>query len=190
MTKSFEIFVQLDKRSEVGEPRNFAMHNIARLMRGDESIPGVGFEVLDRKREPPILDVDARNHRFDLLALLQDLARMFDSSGPRYVRHVHQTVNAVFDFDEGSEIREVADATVHPRTHLIALIQSSPGVILNLFHAEADAPSLGVNGKHFNFDRITRINQLARMLDPFGPTHLRHVDQTLDTVFKFYERAV
>src|SRR5882757_9581888 len=134
------------------------MHHIARLVSGHEPVPGVRFEILDREREATILDVDTRDHRFDLLSFLQYFAGVFDSARPGDVRHVHETINTVFDFDERPKVGEIADATLDSRTNLIALMQSAPRVVLNLLHAQADTASLGIDRQYFHFDGITGVN--------------------------------
>ena len=42
---------------------------------------------------------------------------MLDSTGPRDIRHVHQSVNAVFDLDEGAEVSQVSDAAMNACTN-------------------------------------------------------------------------
>ena len=47
-----------------------------------------------------------------------------------------------------------------------------------------------IDAQHFDFNCVARVHQLARMLNALGPAHLGNVDQTLDTIFEFNERAV
>ena len=44
--------------------------------------------------------------------------------------------------------------------------------------------------EHLNFDRVSGIHDLTRMLDSFGPTHLGNVHQTLDTRLQLYKGAI
>jgi hypothetical protein len=103
---------------------------------------------------------------------------------------VDQSVNAILNLNEGSEVGQISDPTVDPRPELISLMQSLPGIILYLFHAEANPSSLWIDTQHFHLDRVARVHEFTRMLDPFGPTHLGDVHQTFDSVLEFDESAV
>src|SRR5438309_425833 len=72
--------------------------------------PSVVLQLDDAQRQAAVLRLDAEYNRLHLLALLQDLGGMLDALGPAQVRHVNQAVDAVFDLDEGTEVREVANA--------------------------------------------------------------------------------
>src|SRR5262249_7467466 len=97
---------------------------------------------------------------------------MLNPARPGDIRDVNQTVNTVFDFDEGPKISEIADPAVDARANLIPLVQRAPRVVLNLFHTEADATCFRIDRQDFHFDRISRVDDLARMLDAFRPAHL------------------
>src|SRR5581483_1678264 len=165
-------------------------HQIARFVADYEIIPGVRFEIFDRKRHPPVFGIDASDDRFDLLAFLQNLSGMLDPPRPRNVGNVDESIDAVLDFDKGAEVSQVSDASLNSRTNLITVTQSLPRVFLDLFHAEADAARFRIDAEHLNFYRVARINKLARMLDAFGPAHFGDMDQTFDTGFKLDERAI
>src|SRR3979411_2366151 len=104
MTKAFQTVVQLNEGSEVCKAGNLTLHNIAGVMLVNKAIPGVGLEVLNRKRQPPVLCIDARDYGINLLPLLQHVARMFDPPGPGDIRNVNESVHSVFDLDEGAKV--------------------------------------------------------------------------------------
>src|ERR1043165_1217293 len=103
---------------------------------------------------------------------------------------MNQSVNPIFDLDEGAKVRQVSDATLDARADLITVAQSLPWVLLNLLHAETDATRFRIDPEHFNVDRVTRVDNLAGVLHSLGPAHLRNVDQTLDPGFELDKRAV
>ena len=76
------------------------------------------------------------------------------------------------------------------RADLVTLMQRLPGVFLHLLHAEADATCSRIDAQHFNFDQVTRIYNLARVLHSLGPAHLRNVNKSLNSRLEFYKRAV
>src|ERR1051325_750153 len=108
---------------------------------------------------------------------------MLDASRPGNIRHMDQTVYTVFDLDKCAEVRQVSHAAVYAGADLITLVQSLPGVVLNLFHPEADAARLGIDTEDLDFHFVARVDQLARMLDAFRPAHFRNMDQAFDAIF-------
>src|SRR5690242_2317327 len=101
-----------------------------------------------------------------------------------------QAVDTVFDLDERTEARKVADASVNARADLITLVQRLPRVLLHLLHAEADATRLRIDAQHFDFHRVTGVDDFARVLDALGPAHFGNVDQTFHARLELDERAV
>src|SRR5436190_1633816 len=79
---------------------------------------------------------------------------------------------------------------MHAFADLITLTQSTPRILLNLFHTEADAPALRINAQHFDVHDVTRIDELARMLHALRPAHLGNVHQPFNSRLKFDEGAV
>src|SRR5262249_28072933 len=149
-----------------GEASNLALHHIAGPVRGNKIVPRVRFKLFHRQGHPPIFGIDPRDHSINLLPFFQNLTRMLDAARPGDVRNVNQAVNAFLDFNKGTKVGQVADASMNARADLITLSQSLPGILLDLLHSQADAPGFRVNAEHFNFDGITRVYQLAWMFDP------------------------
>src|SRR5215472_3946801 len=189
MAESLKIVVQLDKGAKAGETGDLAADYVTRLVVVNESLPSIRLQILDGKGQPAILDIDAGNHRFDLLPLLQHLARVLDAAGPGNVRHMHQSVHAVFDLDKSSEVGQITHPTLDPGPDLIPLMKRAPGIVLNLLHAEADAAGLRIDCEDFDLDRIAGIHQLARVLNALGPAHLRDMDQTFDAALQLDKRT-
>ena len=79
---------------------------------------------------------------------------------------MNQAIYAIFNFDEGAKVRQVSHPSVDPTANLVTLIQSLPGIILNLLHAQTDAARFWIDAQNFNFDVISGIDDLAGMLDP------------------------
>src|SRR5437588_9815204 len=103
---------------------------------------------------------------------------------------MYETINAVFNLNEGAEVSQVAHSSMHSRANLISIIKSLPGILLHLFHAETDPSPLCVDPKHLDIDNISGVDDLARMLHPLGPTHLRYVNQTFNAGLELDERTI
>ena len=72
---------------------------------------------------------------------------MLDSARPGNVRYVHEAVNAIFDLDEGAKVSQVAHPAMNARADLVTLMQSLPGIVLNLFHSQTNAARLGIDAQ-------------------------------------------
>src|SRR5260370_1779541 len=79
---------------------------------------------------------------------------------------------------------------MNARANLVALAERAPGIFLHLLHAQTDAPGLGINSEHDDFNRIAGADEFTRMLHALGPAHLRHVDQPFDSGFQLDKRAI
>ena len=101
-----------------------------------------------------------------------------------------QAVDAVFDFDEGAEVGQVAHAAFDRHADGELLVQRIPRIGRQLPHAERNAALGRVHVQHHAFHLIADVDQLRRMLHALRPGHLADVDQAFDSLFQFDERAV
>src|SRR5258708_39723023 len=100
---------------------------------------------------------------------------MLDPLCPADVRDMHEAVNTIFDFDKRTKVCQVANPAVDPESNFVPVTKSIPGIRLNLFHPEANAPGLWIDAQYLDIDRVTDIYQLAGMLDTLGPAHFRYM---------------
>src|ERR1035438_8788649 len=115
---------------------------------------------------------------------------MLDALGPTQVADVDQSVDSVFDFDEGAKVGQVADFAFHHCAHRKLLVQALPGIRFQLLLAQADAALLRIDVQHHGLDLVVDVDQLGGMLHALGPGHLADVYQPFDALFQFDERAV
>src|SRR5215472_1820419 len=115
---------------------------------------------------------------------------MLDPARPGNIRNMDQPVNSIFNLNEGAEVSQISHPAMHSGAYLIAVAQGVPGVLLHLFHAEADAPSLWIDAQHLYVDQIAGVYDLARVLDPFRPAHFGDMDQAFNTRLEFHEGTI
>ncbi len=115
---------------------------------------------------------------------------MLDALGPAQIRDVYQSVDAVFDLDEGAKVCQVAHTALDHCACRIALGQVFPGVVEKLLHAQRNAAVGRIHAQHNGLNFIARLHQLRRMLQPLRPSHLREVNQALDALLQLDKRAV
>src|SRR3978361_500153 len=115
---------------------------------------------------------------------------MLDALGPREVRDVNETVDTVFDFDEGAEVREVANAAFDDGAGRVLVFKLLPGIVLKLLHAKRDAAIGRVNAEDNRIHFVARLDHLRGVLHALRPGHFRHVDEAFDALLELYKRAI
>ena len=159
-------------------------------MAPEESLPGVRLELLDAQREPPVAGIDIEDHGLDELALFQQLGGMLDALGPGQIGDVNQTVDALFDFDEGAEVRQLAHPPLHHRADAIAVLDGGPRIGLELLDAERNPPVLRFHFQHHGLDVVANFHYFRGMLHAARPRHLGDVDEALDAGLELDEGAI
>ena len=101
-----------------------------------------------------------------------------------------QAVDAVFDFDEGAEVGQVAYATFDRHADRELLMQRIPRIGRQLPHSQRNAPLGRIHVEDHALDLVADIDQLRRMLHALRPRHFADVNQAFDALLQFHERAV
>src|SRR5438876_37113 len=179
MTKSFQIVVELDKRSEICKSGNLAVNDVARLMCRNKLVPGVWFKVLYRQREPAVFGIDAGDNRINLLPLLENFAGVLDAFRPAHLRHVDQTFDAWLQFDKRPVIRNTRNLAVQSSADWESLFNRRPGIRQKLLVSERNSLAFLVKLEHLNLNCIANPEQFSRILKP-TPRHISHVEQTIN----------
>src|SRR5690242_12080046 len=102
VAKGFDIVPQFDERTERGNTRNLALHDLADLVLLEPVAPDV-VDLLDAERYTAVLWVNLQHFGGDVFALLENFVWILDALRPADVANVHEAVETVFDFDEGAE---------------------------------------------------------------------------------------
>src|SRR3569623_2937339 len=115
---------------------------------------------------------------------------MADLARPTHVADVQQPVDALFDFDEGAVVRQIADDAGNGRARRIAFGHFVPGILLGLLHTQRNLLLFLIDAQHDDFDLIVDVHQLVRMADALGPRHLADMDQAFDAFLELDEGAI
>jgi hypothetical protein len=135
VAETFDSLRQLDKRAKRRDSRNPAANQIANLVLFKPGGPDI-VHLLDAKRYAARCLIDLQDFGFDRVALLVNIGRTLDSSGPGDIADVDQAVEPFLDFQECAELGQVPDFSVDHRAHGILVRQLLPGISLGLFHAQ------------------------------------------------------
>src|ERR1700691_4125332 len=159
-------------------------------MLSKEGLPDIRLELLDTKGQAAVLCFHPEHYGANFLALLENLRRMLHTFGPAQVAHVHQTVDAVFNFNEGAKVGKIAHPAFHNRACRIARREMLPGVLQQLLHAQRNAAVVGIDAEHNRLYLISWLDQLGGMLHPLGLGHLGDMHQPLDALLQLNKGAV
>ena len=113
VAQTLDAFGDLNESSELRGAQNLALHHIANAMLLEEGLPHIRLQLLDAQRQTTVFRLDAKNDGANFLTLLENLRGMLDALGPAQIADVNQSVNAVFNFDEGAEVGQVANPAFH-----------------------------------------------------------------------------
>ncbi len=156
----------------------------------EERLPDVGLKLLHAQRQAALVRLDGENDRLHAITFFQYLRRVLDTLGPAQVADVNQAVDAVFDFDECSEVGQIAYAAFDGHADREFLVQRVPRIGRQLPHAERNTALGRIHVDHDAIDRVADAHQLRRMLHALRPGHFADVDQAFDSLLQFDERSV
>ena len=170
---------QADEDTEVGDRLDLARNAIATVVVLSELSPRVGLALLEAQRDATTLFVDVEHHDFDFLAGLHDLGGVDVLVGPVHFGHVHQALDAVFDFDEGAIIGDVGDLAEHMRVGRITAGDVLPRIGAQLLEAQRYTRTLAIELQDAHIDFGADLHDFRRMLDAL-PRHVGDVQQAID----------
>ena len=142
------------------------------------------------QRQATVLLVDFEHYDLQVGADLGELARMLDLLGPRQVGDMHQTVDALLDFDEDTEVGEVAHLGHAARADRVLLLDIGPRIGRKLLDAQRHLALCAVERQDDGLDLVADLHELLRRTQVLAPRHLRHVDQALYARSDLDERTV
>lgn len=90
-----------------------------------------------------------------------------------------KTVNALFDFNEYTEVGEVADFCCVAAADCIFLFDVLPGIVLKLFETEAHLALVAVESEDNSFDFVADLEEVLSAAEVLAPAHLAYVNKTL-----------
>ena len=190
MDETIHALLELDERAKRGDLGDLALDNRAnRVLRRDVG-PRIGLSLLEAEGDTLFLRVDVENDRLNLLTLLEALRRMARTTRPGDVRHVDHTVDALFELDERTVRREVADLALDAAAHRVAIHDAVPRILLGLADAERDLLVLGVDREDLDHDLVTDVEHVARTGNALRPAEFADMDEALDAGGDLDERTV
>ena len=137
-------FFDPDEDAVVRDALDLSGDLVAGLVLLGEDRPGIRLELLQAQADALALRVDLENLAFELLADLDQLARVLDLLRPRHLADVNETLDARLELDEGAVVGDRLNFAAHLLARRERLFGVAPRVFLRLLEAEGNALGLGV----------------------------------------------
>ena len=188
MDHAVDFAAEADEQAKFGNVLDLAFDLAADRRGRQEAVPRIVHALFEAQRDPPFDRIDVEYHDLDLLAGRNDLARMDVFLGPAHFGDVDQTFDARLQLHESAIIGDVGDPTVEFGADRIFQLDAFPRIGFQLFHAERDALSVGVEADHLNLNGLADLQGLARVIDP-APGDVGDVQQAVDAA-QIDKRAV
>src|SRR6185503_19432582 len=188
--QALDALFDLHEHAEVGDAGDRATHAYARGIPPRHGGPRVFGQLLDTERDALVVDVDAEHHRFDVVALLEELRGVLDLLGPVEVGDVDQAVDALGELDEEPEVGDALHLAADAAAHGMVDAYHLPRVGLGLLEPERHAAVHRVDVEDLDLDLLPNLEHLRGVRHALRPGHLGHVDQAFEARLELDERAV
>ena len=99
--------------------------------------------------------------------------------GPAHLGDVDEALDARLELDEGTIFGDVGHAAGELALDRVFGRRALPRIALELLHAEADALRLAVDADDLHLDRVTDVDDLARVVDALV-AHVGDMEQAVD----------
>src|ERR1700723_1172053 len=168
-----------DERSEVGQVSHPAFYRRADWVFLMQSVPRISGELPHAQRNPALLRVHVQYDAVYVVANVHQLRRMLHAFGPCHLADMHQSLDALLQFDKSSVIGHADHASANVSAYGIAMLRIEPRVGRQLLEAQRYALLLLVELQHLDLDLIAHIDQIAGVSEA-SPGHVGDVQQTID----------
>ena len=160
-SKSFDVMGKQHGSAFVVHAGDSAFVNGTNGEDGFINVPRILFQLLVTQAQATILGVHFKNNHFDGFTHFGELGGMFDFLVPGEVGDVNQAVNALFQFHENTEGREVTDRSGVAGTDRIFLQNVSPRIGDELLDTQGHLLSFAVKGEHHSFHFVTDFEEVV-----------------------------
>src|SRR5215211_4201197 len=140
----------------------------------------LALDPLDRQRQPAPLRVDLEDLDLDVVARLDDLARVLHVVLGE-LGDVHEPFHALEDLHEGAERDDLGDLALELVADVVGVDHPLPRILLGLLETQRDALAVAVDVEHLDLHRVADREDLRRVVD-VRPRQLGDVDEAVDTV--------
>src|SRR5260221_2487832 len=169
-----------DERAELGNVAHLAGHDRANRILLCHQQPGIGLRLLDAQRNAAVARLDVQHDHIHFIADFRQLRRVSGLLRPRHFRDVHQSFDALLQFDEYAVVHHANDFAVILAARAVTIARIHPGILVQLLQAQRNALPALVQLQHDDVEILLRLHHVARMPHA-APAHIRKVQQAVNT---------
>src|SRR5262245_21498118 len=150
----------------------------------------VRLQRANRESDLPLLGRELDDlHRVSLPDLQIDF--LFALTLPRVVElgDVDQALDPFVQLDEGAEVRHPHDLSFDRAADVVPREEVVPDIGRELLQPKRQPLVFGIDVQHHRVDHVALLQDLGRVLDALAPRHVGDVNQAVDILFDFDERA-
>ena len=170
----------LDEGAVVGQIANRARDDAVGRIAVGHLIPGIFLRLLDTQGDFLLVLVDIQHDDLDLVVDLNQIAGMADSLGPGHFADVHQTLDTLFELDEGSVAHHVYDCAADLCADGIAVLDFFPRTGRFLLQTQSNLFFFVVDVEDLDLDLFVDGNHFRGVVDA-SPTHVGDVQEAVDS---------
>ena len=132
MHQTIYSLIKSNEYPKIGYIFDFAFYYSTRWIFLLHENPGIRLQLLQTQRNPFPWHIQIQNHSFDHISHRYQLRRMLHFLNPCHLRNVYQTLNALFQYNESTIIRNIHNFPFYSGTNRILFLYFGPGIRLNL----------------------------------------------------------
>ena len=159
-------FFQLDESTVVGKVADLSSNLFAGWVLLFDFVPRVLLSLLHTQRHLFARLVDAQHADIDLVADVNQFARMIDSFHPRHFTDVDQALDARLKLHKGTVVHHVDDFTFLNRSNWVLLFDFVPWVRQQLLQSQSNFDFLAVDIQNHHVEVLIHRDHLRRMRNP------------------------
>src|SRR4029077_3630731 len=175
---SLNALCNLHEGAELGNAHHWPFDHRANTQILCRLDPGITQRLFQSQRNAPLTRVHSQDDRFHGLAGFHSVTRLPDFSRPRHFRNMDQPLNAGFEFHKCAKVGEPRYRAAHALASLVFFYGGVPGMRLKLLHTQRDAPLVGINLEHLDFDLLPHGQHVCGFADA-APGNVADVQQAI-----------
>ena len=180
MQKTVDAILEFDEGTVVGKIANLAADVVTHRVLLGNDLPGIHLDLLHAKADFLFVLLDLKDHHVHFLSLGYHFTGVGDSTGPGHLRDVNQSLDTLFQFDEGTVGKNVDNLAADFGTDRETLLDVVPGTRLGLLESQRDPLAILVDLEHLDIDLLFNGQDLVGVIDT-APGHVSNMQKAVDT---------
>lgn len=175
---AIDAFFKFHKCTVSGEIADRALDGGSDRVAAFNFIPWVGIELTHAERDFLLLDADAEDDGFDLLADFQHVRWTGDALDPAELGNVDESFDTALDFDKRTVGQKLGDAALDVVADRVFPLDVFPWILGHLLEAEGNTLFFLVHVQNDDIDGLADVEEFGRVIDA-APRHVGDVEKSV-----------